>query len=111
MRLFVPSDLVVGAEQEAQLVDPFQQAMAGERGQGEAPRLLADEQPLRRDVHDGNGVGMQGKVFDERGVRFPVELHRDDPVLERVVAKNVGERWGDNGLEAEIGERPWGVLS
>ena len=96
-------------QQEAELVDAVQQAVAREG--------------LERKLH-GRAVGQRERaslasrccsshagIRQQPGVRLLVDDDRQQAVLERVAAEDVGDLGADHGVEAEVQQRPGRVLA
>src|SRR5512132_2310192 len=92
-------DRVGVGQQVAELVETGEEAVLGEWIDGELERADA----LRGEV-DRHVAGQ----LAARGVG---ELDGEQAVLERVLSEDVGERARDDRAEAEVGQRPGGVLA
>src|SRR5690606_22978727 len=108
----VGADLVHVLERQADVVQPFEQALLAER---------VDVEPQRRAVRGGDGLGGEVDRQPVAGRRFglaeqPVdrvlpEHDQEQPVLEAVVVEDVGEARPDDGADAVVEQRPGSVLA
>src|SRR5690606_28448510 len=105
---FVALDLALAGEQVAQFVHAFEQAGTGECIEREGVRFA------------GRGAQRARRDIDLEGVIRPLHqpLHhvlfeddREQAVLERVVAEDVGDLAADHGAQAEVAQGPGCVLA
>ncbi len=54
---------------------------------------------------------LRRQVNEQPVMRLGIDDHRQQAVLQGVVAKNIGERGADDGPDAPTGQRPGGVLA
>src|SRR3984893_1429773 len=102
-------DALLLREQEAQLVHPLQQAVAGEWIDGERgalpPAVVDDRLRAQVDRH------LDTRVLEQERVRGLVDHHRQQAILHRVAAEDVGDGEAHHRAEAVVGERPGRVLA
>src|SRR6266545_2470113 len=104
----VRRDRLLLRQQEAQLVDAVHEAVlreAVERERCDGPVRQRDR--LRPEIDLHLRAGGRHELRDRRRLQHD----RYEPVLERVVAEDVGDARRDHGPEAVVHERPGGVLA
>src|SRR6266581_638533 len=100
------------AQEEGQLVEAVEQAVAGERFDREGrvrPVGEGDRAGLEVDGHGGWCAAARRR--DHLLVKPRLDGYRQQTVLQAVVPEDRGERRADHGAEAEIVERPRSVLA
>src|SRR5262245_50719673 len=108
VRRLVRRDGLSLREEELQLVDAFHQAVARERlDRKRRPAAVGqgDGGALEIDGDLGAGIGQQLRV------RLGFDHDREQAVLERVAAEDVGERGADDRADAVVVEGPDRVLA
>src|SRR5918994_1111662 len=109
--VLVGGDQATLGEQVAELVGAVEQHLAGERVDREADRTSPGQGHrlgLEVDGDLGVWVGLDGR--GQLGVVGGRQLDREQPVLEGVVAEDVGEQGSEHRLDPERLEGPGGVL-
>jgi hypothetical protein len=99
-------------EQVAELVQTFQQAALVEGIDGEGDRLAAGQRYRLRGEVDGDfclrrGFCQPGQLCGD----FQLDYYGQQPVLQRIVAEDIGEGGANHGAEAMIQQRPGRVLA
>src|SRR5437763_15007774 len=109
----VPFDLVLVAEGEADVVEAFEEAPAGEVVEVEAglDAAVGGAQRAGLDVDHDLQVGVVDQGVDQGARDICVDLHRQGPDLGAVGAEDVGEARGDHSLEAVVLQGPHGVFA
>ena len=98
-------------ERKRDRVEAFEEALAAERIEREAPGPLArcagHRDEIDRHLHAGIGLEDPEELVD----LLLGELHQHEPVAEHIVAEDVGEGRRDDGADAEVEQRPGRVLA
>ncbi|MCY1173407.1 hypothetical protein D9M73_135650 [compost metagenome] len=106
---FVFRNLGISCQCQTDFVQPFHQALAAEGVEVERKTILIGGRNGHRFEIDGNRLVLRDH---EQPVDRILRQHDgDDPVLEGVSGKNVGEAWRDHGGDAHIGKRPGGMFA
>src|SRR5437870_10232506 len=112
MRFLIRGDFTVVGERQSDVVESFEQALLREGIDLEARRPSEPIGNRLRGQVDRELIIVVALDCGENGVRLHGrENDRKDVILEAVIAEDIGERGRDYGLEAEVRQRPYGVLA
>ena len=109
---FVFRNLLLESQDIPEFVHAIEQAGLGKRVNRERDGLPAGQcYGLGSQIHADFGTRGFLHQVEQSAVRLGIHDDRQQAILERIAAKDVGKGSGDDGPEAEASQRPGGVLA
>src|SRR5690349_4558232 len=99
------------AENEAQLVEPLQQAGSRETVDGKWGLQTAELQLLLHQVHGHLRFRISPERLDQGTVPGFIEFDGEHAILQRILLEDIGEGSRDQDTKAEVSNRPYSMFT